>query len=339
MPTPNPFIFTNPVPPTQFVGREKALRQVIDRLSNQARESTSIVAASKMGSTSFLRCLTSDELRAKKPELQPFVPIFFDGQLAKQLGSQEIWQRILRLGKKAYFDDTLDDEFDAAVKSAEEGTLSDIILEDLFDALAAKGHLLLVAIDDFHYLTANMNLKPPAPFFETLRSFMLRQPHALVLVVASPRPLLDLWKLGPGGSPFYNLFATVILERFTDEEVDALLDRWLAGAGITFTDSDKQLIRKCSDNHPLLVQYTAYLLYDCYVNSVVDKHITVELAIRNPDGQAVALHRHLLLQLRDEERRVLNTLVNSPGSLTSGQLSWLKQLDQRGALPPGVELP
>jgi GGDEF domain-containing protein len=340
MPAPNPFIFSGPVPTSQFAGRGKALRQVIDRLSNQARESTSIVAADRMGRTSFLRYLISDELRAKQPELQPFVPIFYDGQQAGHLDSQAIWKRILQLGKRAYFDDTLDNEFDTAIKLAENGALTVDVLEDLFDKLAAKGHLLLVAIDDFHYLMSNTKLKPPVPFFETLRSLMLRQPHALVLVVASPRPLLDLWKLGPGGSPFYNIFASVILERFTDEEVDVLLDTWLVGTGVTFTDNDKQLIKKCSGNHPLLVQYAAYLLYNCYISAVANKISAVDRGIKDPNGPAVMLSRHLLrqLQLKVNERTALDTLRNSPENLTRGQRSLLLYLDKLGALPPGVNV-
>jgi len=280
MHAPNPFVFSGPIPTAQFIGREKALRQVIDRLSNPARESTSIVAADRMGRTSFLRYLTSDKLRAKRPELQTFVPIFFDGQQAKHLSSQAIWERIFRLWKKACSTDTLRNELDAAIELAEERSLADYHLEDLFDELAAEGHLLLAAIDDFHHFMANTRLKPPDPFFETLRSLMLREPHALVLVVTSPRPLLDLWELGPGGSPFYNLFATVILERFTDEEVDALLDTWLIGTEITFTDNDRQLIKKCSGNHPMLVQHAAYLLYDCYINAVADKIGAVDQGMR-----------------------------------------------------------
>lgn len=337
MPAPNPFIFNSTVPPALFVGREKKLQMIIDRLCNPIRESTSIVAADRMGRTSLLRYLTSVELRGQRPELQSFVPIFLDGIEARNLPEHDVWKWIFQSAQEAYFDNSLDVQFDKVIQSAEDQSISiRLIRSELFARLAANGHILLIAIDDFYHLINNLQL--PVSFFGMLRSLMIHPPLVLTLVVATPRPLIDLWKLGPGGSPFYNHFANLSLGRFSDEVVDQLLDKWLAESEITFTDVDRELVKRYSGNHPMLVQYVAYLLYDCYLNDVADKVAAISQAITAPNGHVNMLQRNLLGQLTEEERVALDTFLNSPQSLSRRQSSLLEQLDRRGALPPGVSL-
>ncbi len=336
MPAPNPFIYGSPVTASRFVGREAALRAVLARLSNLSRESTSVVAGDRMGRTSFLRYLTSAECRAAHPELAPFVPVFFDGQAASAQDSQAIWGRLLQLAQRACPDPSLNSDFERARQAAEAGRLSAFHLEDLFDRLAEKGLLLLVAVDDFHYLLSNRRLGPPDSFYSDLRSLLLRVPHTLVMVLASPRQLLDLWELGPGGSPFYNVFGTVFLGRFEEAEVGALLEEWLAQTGVHFTAEDAALIWKHARGHPMLTQFAASVIYNCYLQGMADRAAALDQAIRDPSGQAVMLQRHLLRALTPEERQMLEAMLNSPAALAPYQRNKLKSLNEMGLLPPGV---
>ena len=336
MPSPNPFIFGSPVTSSRFVGREAALRAVLARLSNASRESTSVVAGDRMGRTSFLRYLTSAECRAENPELAPFVPVFFDGQQAAAQDAQAVWLRVLQLAKRNCPDRSLDPDFDACIQAAEGGRLSAFRLEDLFDRMSEQGLMLLAAVDDFHHLLANPRLGPPDSFYSDLRSLLLRLPHSLVMVVASPRQLLDLWRMGPGGSPFYNVFGTVFLGRFTPAEVDALLDAWLEGTGVTFDAGDQALIWEHARGHPMLTQFAASVIYDAALRGEADRAGALAQAIRDPNGQAVMLQRHILRTLRQEETQLLNALLNSPAAISAEQRDKLKNLHEWGMIPPGV---
>ena len=89
----------------------------------------------------------------------------------------------------------------------------------------------------------------------------------------------------------------------------------------------------------MLVQYAAHLLYDCHVNAVADKAGALDKAINDDMGQVMTLYRHLYRQLNKLELEALDNLRKTPEKLSPPQRKLLEEMIERGALPPGVNLP
>jgi hypothetical protein len=59
----NPFGYGNPVPPEQFIGRESVIRTLFERINNS--ESTAVVGGYRIGKTSLLRYIASEQVRSR----------------------------------------------------------------------------------------------------------------------------------------------------------------------------------------------------------------------------------------------------------------------------------
>ena len=84
-----------------------------------------------------------------------------------------------------------------------------------------KGMTTVLLMDEFEYVTQNPNFK--SDFFGGLRALAIH--HGVALIPATRRELVDLCHSDEiKGSPFFNIFANVVLRPFNRAEVDELLD-------------------------------------------------------------------------------------------------------------------
>ena len=119
----------------------------------------------------------------------------------------------------------------------------------------------------------------PDTFYEQLRSWM--NEALWVLVVVSPRPLADLAKESPLGSPFFNIFGThIALGPWDEAEADELLAR-AARHGRPFTREETAWLKRWARHnhgyHPAKLQLAARELFTAKAAPPVDLHA---LAVR-----------------------------------------------------------
>jgi len=210
----NPFSFGNPISaPEQFYGREREIRQITDRLLSSAFESTSIVGERRIGKTSLLKHLANPAV-AKELGLSPdkYVVVYVDFQGSTRITAVRFWSRILRRIARRLADDEI------AVMAKELGEREEIDqfdLEDLFLEIEDRGLKLVLLMAEFEYVTKNKNFG--LDFFAGLRALAIHFP--LSLITATREPLVDLCHSAAiQGSPFFNIFASVILRPFKTEE-------------------------------------------------------------------------------------------------------------------------
>lgn len=256
----NPFSFGNPVSdPSRFYGREREIRQITDRLLSSAFESTSVVGERRIGKTSLLKYLANPQV-AEQLGLIPeeYVVVYVDFQGCVKITPVRFWSRILRRVARRLADDEL------IAMSKDLGSRAEIDqfdLEDLFFEIEDRGLKLVLLMDEFEYVTRNENFG--LDFFAGLRALAIHFP--LSLVTATREPLVELChSTSIQGSPFFNIFASVILRPLKPEEGQALLDGTLTGSGIRFTEADHRKVSEVAGGHPIFIQIMGYYLFDGY---------------------------------------------------------------------------
>jgi len=255
---PNPFTFGNPIrEPGRFIGRQEELRQVVNRLLSSAHESTSIVGERRIGKTSLLLHL-ADKAAAAQLGLVPerFCLIYIDFQGLVDITPQRFWSRVLTRMARSISDPNLKSQIEALQK---EDTIELFDLEDLCEAITEAGLCVVLLLDEFEYVTQNPNFK--ADFFGGLRALAIH--HNIPLIPATRRELIDLCHSEEiKGSPFFNIFANIIMRLFKPAEVDQLLDRYIAGSGISMGDREHQLVWHLGGGQPLFTQVAGYYLFE-----------------------------------------------------------------------------
>lgn len=246
----NPFSFGNPIrDPARFYGRSEDIRQIVNRLRSSAHESTSIVGERRIGKTSLLKHLDNPEV-AEGLGLLPaeYCMIYIDFQGLTDITPQRFWMRVLHKMERAICIPDLIPEIQEIAK-LEEFDLFD--LEDLFEKVAAEGQTIVLLLDEFEYVTQNPNFG--SDFFGGLRALAIHQ--NLPLVTATRRELVDLCHSDEiKGSPFFNIFANVVLRPFSHAEVHEMLDGYLAGTGLLFSEQEKELVIGLGGGYPFFTQ-------------------------------------------------------------------------------------
>jgi hypothetical protein len=256
--TQNPFTFGNPIrEPGRFIGRQEELRQVVNRLLSSAHESTSIVGERRIGKTSLLMHL-ADKSSANLLGLVPdrFCLIYIDFQGLIDITPQRFWSRVITRMARSISNPTLRAQIEAIQK---DNTYELFDLEDLCEAITEAGLCVVLLLDEFEYVTQNPNFG--ADFFGGLRALAIH--HNLPLVTATRRELIDLCHSEEiKGSPFFNIFANIVLRLFKQMEVDELLEKYTRESGVTFGPKEHELAWRLGGGHPLFTQVAGYYLFD-----------------------------------------------------------------------------
>jgi AAA+ ATPase superfamily predicted ATPase len=254
----NPFTFGNPIrDPARFIGRKEDIRQIVNRLLSSARESTSIVGERRIGKTSLLKHLSEPDVAERYGLAKgQFCPVYIDFQGLTDITPERFWQRVLRKMSRSMDTPELSVLF-KDLSSREQVDLFD--LEDLFEEISDLGLHALLYLDEFEYVTQNPNFD--ADFFGGLRALAIH--NDLSLIPATRRELVDLCHSEEiKGSPFFNIFATVVLRPFSQHEADELLDLYTQSEDIVFSETEKHIVHKLAKGYPFFLQMAGHYLVE-----------------------------------------------------------------------------
>lgn len=296
----NPFTFGNPIStPGRFYGRQAEIRQVLNRLLSSVHESTSIVGERRIGKTSLLKYLANPEI-APRLGLTPdrFCLIYIDFQGLTDITPDRFWRRVLAMMARTICDPSLAPEIEVLCRR-ECFDLFD--LEDLCGSIAARGLTIVLLLDEFEYVTQNPNFR--SDFFGGLRALAIHRD--LPLVTSTRRELVDLCHSDEiKGSPFFNIFANVILRSFDQDEVSALLHGYTAATRPQFTEADASFVASLSGRYPFFVQMAGYYLFEAKQLGL-NRAAMIESVVSNFDAQADPHFHYLWTHCSESERITL----------------------------------
>ena len=256
----NPFSYGNPIrDPDRFYGRRWEVQQIVGRLLSSAFESTSIVGERRLGKTSLLNYLSHPRVAPTLGlTLDKYVLVYIDFQGLADITPTRFWKRVLGKMSRSLEDDELREAVHQ-VRSLEEIELFD--LEDLFDLVADKGLKTVLLFDEFEYITQSPNFG--MDFFSGLRALAIHYPVAIV--TSTREELVELCHSNEiKGSPFFNIFGSVVLKPLNAEEVDDLIDGSLAHAPFPIAAEERDYLHQLAGRQPMFVQMAGYFLFEAH---------------------------------------------------------------------------
>ncbi|MCJ7625236.1 MAG: AAA-like domain-containing protein [Anaerolineaceae bacterium] len=264
----NPFTFGNPIrDPSRFFGRKDAIRQIVNRLMSSAHESTSIVGERRIGKTSLLNYLSNPDAAASLGlSTDRYCLVYIDFQGLTDITPQRFWQRVLRKLANTVADANLAKEIRTVAKM-ESFDIFD--LEDMFEIISTKGLTVVLLMDEFEYVTQNSKFKED--FFGGLRALAIHQ--NLALIPSTRRELVDLCHSEElKGSPFFNIFANVVLRPFSEGEVRELMRGYMVATEIVLSDEDETFIINLAGGYPFFVQMAGNYLVEAKLHETPQDH-------------------------------------------------------------------
>lgn len=300
----NPFTFGNPIKdPARFYGRSEDLRQIVNRLRSSAHESTSIVGERRIGKTSLLKYLDIPEVaeRLGLPKSE-FCMVYIDFQGLTDITPVRFWQRVLRKIERSI----CLPELVPQIQTLRDLNSIDLFdLEDMFEAIASRGLTTVLMLDEFEYVTQNPNFG--SDFFGGLRALAIHQ--NLPLVTATRRELVDLCHSEElKGSPFFNIFANVVLRPFNHSEVLEMLDGYLQGSPIQFSDREKELVLGLGGGYPFFCQMAGHYLVEARIKGLEGDELLKDVCA-NFDNQSDSHYSYMWSHSSENEKVTLLTVI------------------------------
>ena len=327
MPEPrNPFIHGVPVPPSKFVGRGQEVRTIFDQIAGPALGSVAINGEHRMGRTSLLHYVFDPDVAAGwgvTPDR--YILVYLDCQSISGFTPTRFWRRVLGLLPSWLGDEGPREAIERLLR--QEGIVcSD--LDAVLDGIHGSGRRLVLLLDEFEWAIrtdTEEDLATTRDFLSGLRALIGRVPRALSLIVATREPLEALCRpIKFIGSPFHSIFVSLTLQPFTREEAEELIDKYLEGTGVEFSEEDRAFVYEVSGGHPYWLQNACFKLfarkpggeglYEEIAQALRDEGLSVGPGLRVESGN-VWVRGQLIEPLTDLEYRLLKLLYENAGKV------------------------
>ena len=259
----NPYVYEKPLKGQEgFYNRASEITRISSRIAAERPQSVSIVGGPRMGKTSLLNLLGDPTVQSgylDDPSQYVCPHLFLKEQ---PVSNPEAFFAQLGAALQACGQE--------GMKPTYEG------FNDLVKQLMQEGRKLVVFLDDFGLVTQNPGF--PVDFFSFMRS--MANSNDVGYVTTSPAPLQKLcYTQDIEDSPFFNIFTTVNLEPFKQEEARKLVEEPARAAGAPF-DAEADWILELAGGAPYLLQLTANLVFEARVNGNAEKDSLADSAFR-----------------------------------------------------------
>ncbi|RRR70266.1 MAG: hypothetical protein EI684_13615 [Candidatus Viridilinea halotolerans] len=287
----NPFIVGNAVPPERFYGRDTQRQTIRHRIGGMVPQSISLIGFRRSGKSSLLNYIheCADAFCGK--EQRPLVVPCSLAQSRMQTPGAlyEHLRRVIerKTGSSPWRQEENGDPY---------------ALDDSLEALRDRGYRLIVLLDEFESLQRRL-----AAFGDWGNDWRERagvEGH-FALVIASVRPLEEIYQPLGLTSPFGNIFTTAELGPFETATWQQLVRDGFAQSGTSLSDHDFTLLDELAGGLPYYTQLAAYLLWS-YRDQ---QRVRAEFAL-----QAAPRFQELWDDLQPNERAALRHAAGLPGS-------------------------
>ncbi len=266
----NPFIYGKPVPTGRFIGRQREVSTVFNRLYNG--ESTAIVGEPHIGKTSLLNYIADESTRCEWIEQVFAAHCLRRLRLPSDRGRlhpKGFWQQVLPSVAEQIDDETVRRQCQAVNQKG----YSAFELETLFRLIGKREYRVALLIDEFDTLLDHPRFGQ-AEFLAALRSLATRT-DGLALITASRLSVAQMNRKSqdrsPFGSPFFNNMIEVRLPHLSYDEAQSLLVDTLKVIkdGVAFEPVDLDLAYSLAGRHPFLLQIAGASLFDAIAEGTV----------------------------------------------------------------------
>ncbi|MEM6837042.1 MAG: ATP-binding protein [Cyanobacteria bacterium P01_C01_bin.120] len=303
---PNPFIYGPAVPPDRFYGRRQAIDDIKNRIGGVEPQSINIVGLRRNGKSSMLRYVKERIHEFCTPEQKPLVVLLDlqDRRFHTPLGILEG----LRRGIKKQT---------GAEPWAREDNNDDFELQDRLEALRDQGYRLIVLFDEFGAIGKRLE-----QFQDWGDDWRAKASTSLVtLVIASRRPLGEIYQTLNLTSPFDNVFSTTILGALEPEAWRQLLQQ------DQLSEAEISWVELIAGKLPFYSQLAAAMVW---------QHSNLDLAHQAFDQQAQPYFAGLWKELTTVEQQALKQTLDS--SLPIPPTAVVEQLKLHGLLQSDDQL-
>ncbi len=191
----------------------------------------------------------------------------------------------------------------------------DLVLREV----VAAGYGVVLLLDEFELLAANARLTPY--FFARLRGLTTK--YGLAYLTASQRPLFAITADEQIlSSPFFNIFVTIALGLFTDDEARNLIQHRLESAGVNLSTDLCDYMLDLVGPHPFFLHIAGYHAFQRQVDSerLIDSTSGMTWLDAPVEIEAESHLSYLWQNLTAEEQYCLAT--------TEGPVDTMRQLEQ-----------
>jgi len=285
----NPFGFGNPVSPDRFYGRERAILDVKNRIGAISPQCINIVGMRRNGKTSLLHYI-KEQTEIFCPSQQKSLIVSLDLQAPILHSPAGILEGLRRGIKKST----------GTEPWTRNGNNDPYEIEDGLAALRDNGQRLIILFDEFEAIGKKLEL------FQDWGDDWRAKASAglLTIVIASKRPLDEIYQILNIASPFSNIFSQTVLGTF---EIDAWHQLVQDGV-VDVSAAEIELIDDLAGGLPFYVQMAAALLWQ-YGDF---KEVQQEFC-----KQATPRFRELWHDLTVSEQQILKNAANH--QVNSGQ--------------------
>ena len=256
----NPFYHRGAIRrPEEFYGREAEISQILGLLRNG--QSVSLIGPRRIGKSSLLLHLARPQVRTAHSLGSPtalFVPI--DCQEFGGSPPEEVYEALLS---------ELLDRADATGLEIQAGERFGTYraLDRVLNQIYRQQISVVVLLDEFELLAANERLTPY--FFARLRGLTTK--YGLAYLTASQRPLFDITADEEIlSSPFFNIFVTLPLGLYTEEEAHGMLADRLQGTGVEFSSALCDHLLYLAGPHPFFLHIAGYHAFQALIQEKME---------------------------------------------------------------------
>jgi hypothetical protein len=178
-------------------------------------------------------------------------------------------------------------------------------------------------------VTQNPNFK--SDFFGGLRALAIH--HGVALLPATRRELVDLCHSEEiKGSPFFNIFANVVLRPFSHEQARELIGGYTATSEHALSQDETNLVINLAGGYPFFVQMAGHYLVEGKMQSLSGDALQ-KFVVNNFDQQADAHYSYLWSHCSESEKitllMILTLGMQEPSRKTIPNLANLSRMRAR----------
>jgi len=275
----NPFEYGLPVPPERFFGRKRAILDIKNRIGAISPQCINLVGLRRNGKSSLLRYIKERISEFCLSEQKPLV-VSLDLSNKNFHTPEGIYEGLRRgihrqTGNAPWLREDNDDGF---------------AVEDGLQELVDKEYRLIILLDEFEAIASK---KERLELFQDWGEDWRAKASAglLTMVIASKRPVSQVYETLSLGSPFANIFSTTILGALEEEAWQSIIQK-----GFTLNPGLLQWVDDLAGGLPYYVQMVGAMFWQ-YDNQ--------ELAEENFILQARPRFQELWQDLTEDERLAL----------------------------------